>query len=251
MAAHTFPFERCSQISSTRFVASICLLLLGFPGTLYSQVVRPDRVEVLIESLASSNKRPPDQSHGFAKDYDRKAQAIVYLSANQLLREDANAIRALVAIDKDERYSFTYVTPFGHSHYSVEGAAAIVLRKMTTFEEHAPHGWLTWKDWPKNSIKDWIKEQKFSTLNQLQRLAVAEQLKVAEAKVFQPGLRSNRYVAELSEEEFDKRKGELITGLKQVKARLDSSKEPIIPLTIDQQQARVWGLPWDLNEEPW
>lgn len=251
MVVNTFPFKRCSQISFAHFIASICLLLLGFPSTSYSQAVRPNRVAVLVSSLASSNQRPLDRSHSFANDYDRQAQAIVYLSANQLLREDANAIRALVDIDKDDRYSFTYVTPFGHTHCSVKGAAAIVLTKMTTFEEYAPHGWLTWKDWPKTTIKDWIKEQEFSTLNQLQRLAVAEQLKAAEAKMYQPGLRQNRYVAELSEEEFDKRKGELISGLKQVQARLESSKEPIIPLTIDRQQARVWGLPWDPSEEPW
>lgn len=127
----------------------------------------------------------------------------------------------------------------------------MILRKMATFEELAPHGWLTWKDWPKTSLKDWIKEQEFSTLNQLQRLAVSEQLKAAEAKMFQPGLRPNRYVPELSEKEFEKRKGELIGGLKRVQARLESSDEPIIPPTIDQQQARVWGLPWDPNEEPW
>ncbi len=213
---------------------------------------KQSKLSFLIESLISPNEKP-DSPMLFrpGPNYDRKAQSVVYLAANQLLREDAEGIRALLATKDDERYSFTYLTPNSYSDRSVSGAVGEILFRMVTFGDIVTNFWLIRPNWiGALPLKEWIAKQDFDSLIKLQRLAIEAQIKAAEAKVYDGKTRwqFSRYAEVMSEKEFIDCRSQLLKQLQAVQKRLQCTDDPIVFPSIDRRDAKFVGGEWEPSE---
>jgi len=212
----------------------------------------PGKLSFLIACLVSPNEKPNSvMQFRTGPNYDRKAQAVVYLAANQLLREDAEGIRALLAAKEDDRYSFTYLTPNRYSDRSVSGAIGEILFRMVTFGDIVTDFWLIRYNWMGDlRLKEWIAKQDFDSLIKLQRLALEVQINSAESKMYDGKIRwqYSRYAEVMSEKDFLDCRSRLLEQLRTVQKRLQCSDDPIVFPSIDRRDAKFVGGEWEPGE---
>jgi hypothetical protein len=246
----------------TRTATIVALMLLTAPqSTAFSDSPQADgdqqRIRVLVELLASKNKLAGRSlGGGFPRDYDRNAQAVVYLAIQQLLAEGSTAFDVLIEHRGDNRYCYTYAAPDSEYNSTVgEACVGIMMRCVwcysgeiyyitTEQNDLAP-------DFAKEDIATWWKRNRHRPLWSIQVDAIDREIALME-RVRREKTRVHwRLAEELTPEVFESRRKENLELLKGMRASILARKEAYRPKSLERSREDPYepiiGLPWTTN----
>lgn len=215
---------------------------------------RAERIAVLIELLASRNPAPVERQGEIRvpKEYDRQAQAVVFLAIQGLLDEGEHAMDALISHFGDQRYSHSFNAISGTGNVTVgatsERIAAYLIRcyagEMHTITRDQHAIW-PFEDTDMN-LSEWWKENRERGLLAIQKEAVDRAIRffttIDRKKASTPYIDGGR----LDPEEFDKLRKENLAVLNRIKRTIEASGQTYRPKSFYPSFAVMDLLPWKI-----
>jgi hypothetical protein len=215
------------------------------------------RIGVLVNLLASKNAVSGRSIHQFPKDYDRNAQVVVYLAAQQLLAEGATAFDALIEHRDDNRYSYTYAAADAEYNKTVGDVCfEIMLQCIKCYSNEIYY--ITNEQFDleprfpgESGVAKWWQRNRHRPLWEIQVAAIDRAIELME-KVRRDKTRVPWRLAEqLTPEVFESRRKENLRILKEMRASIVANKEAYRPKSLekwrDDPYDAMLGLPWPTN----
>jgi hypothetical protein len=212
--------------------------------------IQKQRVRYLVNRLASKNPSPEENALALPKNYDKDSQVGVYLAVQQLLHEGSAAFDTLIQHSKDDRYSHTFEEPSGFFNRSVGVTCQMIMRNIVLAHEKKIHFFAAdqyqTQFWKSNNMENWWKSHRDRPLWRIQADAIDEQLRIMETIEYlrMKPIQSRGGQHKLSKQDFDKLRDENIKILTEFRSHILSTKEPLLPDTIDKPYDSMIGLPW-------
>lgn len=243
--------------ASVRRSVILTLILAGlgtFPGAgrLLAGEEDSARVKSLIELLASKNKA--EQRGGMVRigsNYDRQAQAVVFLAIQGLLNEGEDAFDLLISHAADNRYSYTYESPAGEFNKSVGWVCTDILARSIECYEPRMH-YITkdqFRPYVRKHVQgsnwaQWWEKNKDRPLWQIQIDAIDEQIAFMKSVDRDTANSTHHYAKKLDPEIFNQRRQENLKILQAMRSAIELLKEPYRPTNLDQTYGYMKLLPW-------
>jgi hypothetical protein len=215
------------------------------------------RIRVLVNLLASKNTVSGRSIDQFPKHYDRNAQVVVYLAAQQLLAEGATAFDTLIEHLDDKRYSYTYAAADAEYNKTVgDVCCEIMLRCIKCYCNELYY--ITNEQFnleprfPGDSgVAKWWHRNRRRPLWEIQVAAIDRAIELME-KVRRDKTRVPWRLAEqLTPEVFESRRKENLRILKEMRASIVANEEAYRPQSLekwrDDPYDAMLGLPWPTN----